>query len=431
MAAADVTEARLKRNRIYAATGVVIEWYDFMIYGLLATTIQRVFYPGDSATVGLVLTFATFAIGYLARPIGGIVLGRLGDTRGRRFALVLATTLMLIPLLVTSVLPGYAVIGVWAPILLALMRFMQGFSVGGEFTGALTTLSESADPSARGRSVSLALATAMAGVLLASLVVFATTVIWGQEALANGTWRIPYVIGLGLAVVSVLLQRKMKETDSFEEAKSAGDTGSPLRVLLSEYPVAALLMLALAAWSGVTIYTLIGWLPSYLESVVGLSDASTDAVSAFISAVYMIVVIPVALIGDRVGRRRLMFVIVGAYVVLAIPAYTLLRTEAVIPIMASMAVLALMQAFVDSTTTTQMTELVPTRVRYTGLALTYSIGMIIGGFTPAIEETLVESTGSLLVPAFVVIAVSVILLPVIIVMPRFLERARAVDAAVA
>lgn len=155
----EVTTAR--RNRIYASIGVVVEWYDFMIYGLLATTIQTVFYPTENATVGLILTFATFAMGYLARPIGGIVLARLGDTRGRKFSLVLATVLMLVPLLATTVLPGYAVLGIWAPILLTLMRFMQGFSVGGEFTGALTALSESSDASARGRAVSLGLATAL------------------------------------------------------------------------------------------------------------------------------------------------------------------------------------------------------------------------------------------------------------------------------
>lgn len=419
-----VSSKTFRRNRIYAAVGVVVEWYDFMVYGLLATTIQAVFYPTDNAATGLILTFATFAVGYLARPIGGIVLGRLGDTRGRKFALVLATGLMLIPLLVTSVLPGYAVLGVWAPVLLTLMRFLQGFSVGGEFTGALTALSESSDASARGRSVSVGLATAMGGALLASLVVMATSSVWGQAALADGTWRIPYVIGLLLAVVSVLLQRRMQETDSFESAKRAGDTGRPLVSLFRDHPIAMLLMFALAAWSGVTIYTLISWLPTYLETVIGLSDVASDAASAFISAVYMVLVVPVALLGDRLGRRRLMFMAVGLYVFVSIPAYALIGTRSLIPILLSMVVLATMQACVDSSATTEMTELVPTRVRYTGLALTYSLGMIVGGFTPAIEEALVAATGSVLVPAFAVMGISVILLPVIAVVPKYQFRAQ-------
>lgn len=424
MSIGELSGTQLRRNRIYATSGVIIEWYDFMIYGLLATTIQKVFYPVENVTVGLILTFATFAIGYLARPIGGLVIGRLGDTRGRKFALVLATTFMLIPLGVITVLPGYDQIGLLAPILLTLMRLAQGFSVGGEYTGALTALSESADASARGRSVSLGLATAMGGNLLASLVVFATTVIWGTDALANGTWRIPYAIGFVLAIISVWLQRKMHETESFAETKQAGATGSPVRVLIGGFPVAVLLMLALATWSGVTVYTLIGWMPSYLETQVGFSEAATDASSAFISLMYIIVVLPIALLGDRVGRRKLMFFVVIAYAVLAIPAYLMIHDGVVLAIVVSMAVLAVMQAFVDSTTTTEMTELVPTRVRYTGLALTYSIGMIIGSFTPTLEESLVAKTGSLLVPAFVVIAISVILLPVIIVLPKYLVRAR-------
>ena len=419
--------AILRRNRLFATSGVVIEWYDFMIYGLLATTIQQVFYPTDDAAIGLVLTFATFAIGYLARPIGGLVLGRLGDTRGRRFALVLSTSLMLIPLAVITVLPGYDQIGVLAPLLLVAMRLMQGFSVGGEYTGALTTLSESSDPAARGRSVSLGLATAMGGNLLAALVVFLTTQIGGQAALEQGTWRIPFALGFVLAIVAVLLQRRMHETESFEATRKAGGTGSPIRELIRHHPAATLLMLALAAWSGVTVYTLITWLPSYLETVVGFSDTQADASSAFISAVYVLVVLPIAMLGDRVGRRRIMLAVVIAYVVLAIPSFLFLNSGAVAAILLSMAVLAVLQASVDSTTTTEMTQLVPTRVRYTGLALTYSIGMIIGSFTPAVEESLVAVTGSVLVPAFVVMAISLALLPVIAILPRFLRRAQDED----
>ena len=426
-----MTERERRRNRIFATSGVVIEWYDFMVYALLATTLAKVFYPSTDSSVGLILTFATFAVGYLARPIGGLVIGRLGDTRGRRFALVLSTTLMLIPLAITTVLPGYDQIGILAPILLTLMRLMQGFSVGGEYTGALTALSESADSAKRGRSVSLGLATAMGGNLLASLVVFLTTVIWGSAALEAGTWRIPYAIGLVLAAMSVVLQRRMHETESFAAVKSSGSTGSPLRELVRKYPVATLLMFALACWSGVTVYTLISWLPSYLETQVGFTDAQADLSSSFISLVYILAVLPIASLGDRVGRRRIMFVMVAGYAILAVPAFIVLNNGVVILIAASMALLAVMQAAVDSTTTTEMTGLIPTRVRYTGLAITYSLGMIVGSLTPALEESIVALTGSLLVPAFVVMTISILLLPAIVVLPRYAKRAEdvTIDAA--
>jgi MHS family proline/betaine transporter-like MFS transporter len=413
-----LTERERRRNRLFTTSGVVIEWYDFMVYGLLATTLQKVFYPTDDATVGLILTFATFAVGYIARPIGGLVIGRLGDTKGRRYALVLSTTLMLIPLAITTILPT---------ILLTLMRLMQGFSVGGEYSGALTALSESAGQQGRGRSVSLGLATAMGGNLLASLVVFATTVIWGQEALVEGTWRIPYAVGFVLAIVAVLMLRKMRETESFELAAQAGDTGAPVRYLVKAYPGATCLMLALATWSGVTGYTLISWMPSYLETVVGITDARADLVSALISVIYIGLIIPVAVLGDRRGRRPLMVGAVIAYVVLAIPSILLLNSGVVAGVLLAIVVLAAIQTFVDSTTTTEMTQLVPTKVRYTGLALTYSIGMIIGSFTPAFEESLLGSTGSVLVPAFVLIGVSLLLIPVIAVFPRYVTRAQAED----
>ena len=340
---------------------------------------------------------------------------------------MLSTTLMLIPLAITTILPTYDQIGILAPILLTLMRLMQGFSVGGEYSGALTALSESAGQQGRGRSVSLGLATAMGGNLLASLVVFATTVIWGQEALAEGTWRIPYAVGFVLAVVAVLMLRKMRETESFELAAQAGDTGAPVRYLLKAYPGATFLMLALATWSGVTVYTLISWMPSYLETVVGISDARADLVSALISVIYIALIIPVAALGDRRGRRPLMVGAVIAYVVLAIPSILLLNSGVVAGVLLAIVVLAAIQTFVDSTTTTEMTQLVPTKVRYTGLALTYSIGMIIGSFTPALEESLLGSTGSVLVPAFVLIGISLLLIPVIAVFPGYVTRAQAED----
>lgn len=425
-----LTDRERRRNRLFTTSGVVIEWYDFMVYGLLATTLQQVFYPTGNATTGLILTFVTFAVGYLARPIGGIVIGRLGDTRGRRFALVLSTTLMLIPLFITTILPTYDQIGIWAPILLTVMRLMQGFSVGGEYSGALTALSESAAQSGRGRSVSLGLATAMGGNLLASLVVFLTTTIWGQDALVEGTWRIPYAIGFLLAIAAVLMLRRMRETESFEAAAESGDTGTPLGHLVRAYPGATLLMLALATWSGVTVYTLISWMPSYLETVVGVTDARADLVSALISVIYIVLIIPVASLGDRRGRRPLMIGAVIAYVVLAIPSILLLNGGAVTGVLLAIVILATIQTFVDSTTTTEMTQLVPTRVRYTGIALTYSIGMIIGSFTPAVEEALLGSTGSILVPAFVLIGISLLLIPVIAIFPRYVRQAQSDDAAI-
>lgn len=427
MQAPGLTEKQRRRNRLFTTSGVVIEWYDFMVYGLLATTLQQVFYPTTNESVGLILTFVTFAVGYLARPIGGLVIGRLGDTKGRKFALVLSTTLMLIPLFVTTILPTYEQIGVLAPILLTLMRLMQGFSVGGEYSGALTALSESAGTAGRGRSVSLGLATAMGGNLLASLVVWGTTVVWGQDALTEGTWRVPYAIGFVLAVVAMLMLRKMRETESFEAVTQAGDTGAPVSVLLRRFPGATFLMLALAAWSGVTVYTLISWMPSYLETAVGISDSRADLVSALISVVYIVLIVPVAILGDRRGRRPLMIGAVVAYVILAIPAILLLNAGAIAAVLLAIVILATLQTFVDSTTTTEMTQLVPTRIRYTGIALTYSIGMIIGSFTPAIEEALLGSTGTVLVPAFVLIVISLLLIPVIVVYPRYVQQARAED----
>ena len=415
--------ATSRRNRLLATSGVLIEWYDFMVYALLATTLQQVFYPTESSTLGLVLTFATFAIGYLARPFGGLVLGRIGDTKGRRYALVLSTTLMLVPLAVITVLPGYDTIGILAPLLLTLMRLFQGFSVGGEYSGALTALSESSDAERRGRSISLGLATAMGGNLLASLVVLLTTLIWGEEALVEGTWRIPFAIGLIACIISVILQRRMHETEEFVSGDRDSTAKSPFMALIRQYPRETLMMTALAAWSGITVYTLISWMPSFLETVIGDSDQEAQAVSALISIIYILAIFPVAALGDRIGRQKVMLWCIGLYLVLAIPATFLIDRGTALALIPAVLVLALLQTGVDSSTTTEMTRLVPTSVRYTAIAITYALGMIIGSFTPAVEEALIGFSGSDLMPAFILIGISLLMLPVVLLLPRMKARA--------
>lgn len=410
-----------RRDRLIAASGVLVEWYDFIVYALLVTTLQKVFFPVSNEQLGLILAFTTFAIGYLARPLGGLVIGRLGDLRGRRFALTLATALMLIPLLVVTTLPTYEQIGIAAPLLLTLMRLLQGFSVGGQFTGALTTLSESAVPNQRSRSVSLGLATATGGILVASLVVLVTTELFGKVGLEAGAWRIPFAIGLVACTAAVIAQRRLQETHDFESARNAGYLGTPLKQILKHYPKSFVSIIVLSAWSAVTIYTLVTWLPSYLETVVGVSDVVAQGATALASAIYILAILPLARASDRFGRRRMMLLTALSYLLFSIPAVLLLDYGAVFSVAIAIIVLAVMQASLDSSATTEMTVLVPTNVRYTAMGVGYSIGAIIGSFTPALEESAVAATQSALVPGVILIGITLIAMPVVLFSPRIRE----------
>jgi MHS family proline/betaine transporter-like MFS transporter len=403
---------------LITSSGVLIEWYDFIVYALLATTLQKAFFPVNDAQVGLILTFATFAIGYFARPLGGLVIGRIGDTRGRRFALLLATTLMLIPLLVITVLPTYERIGILAPLLLILMRLLQGFSVGGEFTGALTTLSEASEDTHRARSVSLGLATATGGVLAASLVVLLTTLTIGAANVEAGGWRIPFALGFVFCLVAVTMQRQLKETTSFEEARTTGEIGRPLTQVLRHYPKQFLAIVALTSWSGITIYTLVTWLPTYLETMVGTSMAVSQLGAVVASAIYVVAIIPIARLSDRFGYRPMMLTAAILYIALTVPAVAMLGMGNIVGIVVAISILGVLQTILDSSATTEMTVLVPTSVRYTAMGVGYSIGAIIGSLTPAIEESAVAATESLWVPAFILIGASVLVIPLIWFIPR-------------
>jgi MHS family proline/betaine transporter-like MFS transporter len=415
-----------RSDRWITSSGVLIEWYDFIVYALLATTLQKAFFPVDNAQLGLILTFATFAIGYFARPLGGLVIGRIGDTRGRRYALLLATSFMLVPLLVITVLPTYEQIGILAPLLLILMRLLQGFSVGGEFTGALTTLSESSHDTHRARSVSLGLATATGGILVASLVVLLTTLTIGAANVEAGGWRIPFAIGFLACLVAAVLQRQLKETSSFEKARETGATGKPLTQVLRHYPRQFLAIVALTSWTGVTIYTLVTWLPTYLETMVGTSMAMSQLSAVVASGIYIVTILPLARLSDRFGYRPVMLTTAVLYIVLTVPAIAMLGMGSILGIVVALAILGILQAALDSSATTEMTVLVPTSVRYTAMGVGYSIGAIIGSLTPAIEQSAVAATNSLWVPAVILIGASVLVIPLIWYLPRLRQPETAV-----
>ncbi len=420
-----------RRQRFFASSGVGIEWFDFTLFAFLTPTLAPLFFPNASPAVAMISIFAVFGVGYLGRPIGGLVIGRIGDTRGRRAALRLATLLMLVPLLGITILPTYSEIGIWAPLILTLLRLMQGFSVGGEFSGALAMLSETGHPSQRGRSVAAALSTASGGILLASLTAAAASLVFGQESLAHGTWRIPFAVAFVLCIGAYLLQSRMSETSvlatTVEQStvdsglavgaadSSTTDAGpSPLRLLFAHHRRHLLKMFVLALWSAVTFYTVMMWLPSFLATRGSLDQQSALFVSSIMSSLYIVAVFPAAMAGDRFGRRRVMLITAGIYVVVAFPLFTVLDAATIPVCMVAAGVLVLLQVCVDGNATTAITELVPAEVRYTGVAIAYNIAMIVGGFTPMAATALNAITGSDIAAAGILVAMAIAVVPVVV-----------------
>lgn len=389
------TTASSRFQKVCAATGVIVEWYDFALYAILATTLAPLFFPSENKALALMATFLIFGVSYLFRPLGGLIIGRLGDTRGRRFALVLATSVMAVTTISLTVLPTYAAIGVAAPILLGVIRALQGMSVGGQFAGAMSMLSETGSADRRGRSVAVGLATSMGGVLLAAVVTTLLGVVFTEQEILAGAWRIPYVVGCVLVIIAVFLQSKLHESEAFEEALQEGHIGEPVKDLFAYHKAALFRMWCLGVASAITAYTVIIWLPTFIASS-GVANPDKAAPAAMlISGAYILVIFPLAKLGDQIGRMKLLLITAIGYVIFSIPMFVLISGSLWAYIAIGTMVMVVLQASVDSSVTPAMTEQIPTRVRFTGMAIAYNLAFIVGGFIPAIATVLSNDEGGI------------------------------------
>lgn len=262
-----------RNNKLFGAVGAVVEWYDLMLYGYLSVVFADIFFPPDSGPgVALAATLGGFAIGFLARPIGGVFFGWLGDHSGRKTSLTLAITMMSVPMVGTALLPTYASIGWFAPFLLILFRLVQGFSSGGEYSGTLVFLTEGARRDRRGRTVAIATMYAGVGILLSALVVSIISSLTTTEQMQSWGWRIPYALGSLIIVVGIFMRLKMQETAHFQKIREEGRvSASPIRDAFKYDWKAMLRVAALTGYGGISYFIVLTYLVSYLEDTVGIS----------------------------------------------------------------------------------------------------------------------------------------------------------------
>lgn len=400
-------EAHLKTNMrkvaLTALAGTSIEWYDFFLYATAAALVfPSAFFPDASPAVGLILSFSTFAFGFIARPVGGILFGHFGDRIGRKRTLVLALVLMGVASTMIGLLPTFATIGIAAPILLSVLRFAQGLAIGGQWGGAMLLVTESAPDNKRGYYGSFAQAGAPVGVILANLAFIAISASVSEEAFMSWGWRVPFLASVILIGISMYIQLHLEETEAFKELKLVREAHhhddaaptvkrSPVIEALTKYPKT----IALAAGAFLSIqvcfYILIGFILAY-GSDPGGAGMSRDAVLIAVlvaSAIQIPFQTVAASYSDRNGRRGVFMlgaVLMGTW---SFALFPLVDTGnfilAVIGISGGLGFLGMMYgpqaAF--------YTELFSTEVRYSGASLGYQIGAIVGGaFAPTIATIL-------------------------------------------
>ncbi|MBY8878614.1 glycine betaine/L-proline transporter ProP [Actinacidiphila acidipaludis] len=422
VAVADLPKVRLAVGA--AALGNTMEWFDFGVYAYLAGTLGKVFFPSGSSGTQVVSTFATFAAAFLVRPLGGLVFGPLGDRIGRQKVLAVTMIMMAASTFAVGVLPSYAAVGLLAPLLLLLCRLVQGFSTGGEYAGATTYIAEYAPDRRRGFLGSWLDFGTFVGYSLGSGLVTVLTALVGADGLEHWAWRIPFLVAGPLGVVGLYMRLKLEDTPAFKDEVEQAARSSPdgtaveearqsgrgrLREIFTGHWEAILICMGLVLLYNVTNYMVTSYLPTYMTSTIGMGDTTAQLL---VLATMLLVVLTITLVGrtsDRWGRRPVFMTGSIALIVLALPAFLLIRQGGIALPAAGCAILGLLLVTYAGTSAATLPALFPTPIRYGALSIAFNISVsLFGGTTPLVASALVASTGDDLVPAYYLMVAGVV-----------------------
>lgn len=405
-----------RRSITIAALSTVVEWYDFTLYLYFSTVLARVFFGGGAAS--LLVTLGGFAVAYLMRPVGAVVFGHIGDRRGRRPMLLLSMAIMSGAMLLTGLLPTPAQIGPAAAWLLLLLRCVMGFSVGGEYTGVVAYLLESAPDGRRGLIASLAAAASEIGALLAVAVSALTVSAMSNADLEDWGWRIPFLFGAALAGAVWLARSTMQESPDFERQQAGGTVPrSPLLHALLQQPGGVMRGFAISALGSITYYVGIIYVPPFLTSVGSVSEGVSLWLST-IAAVAVILVTPaIGLLSDRVGRKPVLLALAVLSILLPILMFSLMAGGSVGQALFGAVVLALVAGGVSAVGAVATAEQFTGEARVSGLAFGATLATaIFGGLTPYLAQVLIDRTGRPEIPGLMIAIVALCVVPLFLKM---------------
>ncbi|MCC8972805.1 MFS transporter [Bradyrhizobium sp. Cham227] len=415
--------ATLRRAIAASAVGNATEWFDYGIYAYGVTYISAALFPGDVGEAVL-FALATFAISFLIRPLGGIFWGSLGDRVGRKSVLALTILLMSGATLCVGLIPPYNSVGFWAPLSLVLLRIVQGFSTGGEYGGAATFMAEYAPDDRRGFYGSFLEFGTLAGFSLGAFLMLSFSLFLGDQAMHDWGWRVPFLVAAPMGLVGAYLRARMEDTPVFRAHETASQARSSpgLIALLARHRRPMLVVGGLVVALNVVNYTLLSYMPTYLQSRIGLSPDEALAVP-LLGMLFMMLFLPFAgRLSDRIGRRPMWsFSLIGLFLLVA-PLYMLMGTG-LVGACVGFILLGLLYVPQLATISATFPAMFPTHVRFAGFAGAYNISTsIFGGTAPAINSGLISVTGNELMPAYYMMATCVVGLIALRFMPETAGR---------
>ena len=413
----------VKKSRFHlimtsAIIGSLMEWYDFAAYVFMAAPISRLFFPHDNSYIALMLTYVVFAVGYFMRPIGGILFGHFGDRIGRQKTLTYTILLMSVPTVLIGLLPTYHQIGILAPILLILLRMVQGLSTGGEMIGSISFVFESSPAKHRGLTTAAVWGASGFGFLLGSAAVAFLTTHMTQSQLLHWGWRIPFFFGILTGVVGYFIRQKTEETVYFVAMKKRGEAAVvPIIQTFKQHKKTFLKIFFIFMPAAVMFYTVFIFLPTYAFKFIKHPMHSALTINSIALSVLLIFEPVFGFLSDRYGRKPFMIVAMLICMVISIPLFSMMTSGVLMKFLIAQCIFAFLDAMYTGSVMAAVLESVPTRLRYSTVAGAYNLSYsIFGGTAPLVVTFLIHSSGRFITAAYYIVLVSILALPIAIKM---------------
>ena len=437
-----VEESALRKAILGSVVGNIMEWYDGGVYAYVAVLVGQAFLPAASDTTQNLFSLGVFAVTFIARPLGGVILGQLGDRLGRKEVLAFTLMMMAVATFGIGVLPPASVLGVWAPILLIALKLVQGFSTGGEYAGATTFVTEYAPDKKRGFYASLLDWGSYMGNALGAGLVTVLMLTLPDDVMATWGWRIPFMLALPMGAVALYLRSRIEDTPAFRESQAENDDVEPadlaaaetdimkpeegplgLKDMVRTYWRELTTAVVLVAGANTVGYALTSYMPTYLTTTLGYDEVHGPLLTLPVLVLVAFLVPAVGYCSDHVGRKPVLFSAAISAVVLVVPAFMLMEHGQVWSTLLGLALLAYPVAAYVGNLAASLPAIFPTASRYGGMGISYNFAVAVFGGTAAfIMEALVTATGSVLAPAFWIMATSLAAFGALFALPETARR---------
>jgi len=399
----------MKKVVISGMIGNALEWYDYALYAQFTSIIAQAFFPHSE--IKEIWANAVFAVGFIARPVGGIILGNIGDKYGRRIALVIGILCMALPTAGIGLLPSYETIGIAAPIILIMIRIVQGFSLGGEFSGCIAYIVEHAPEDRRGIAGSASFVSMCFGMLLGLITAKSFSYYMDPENLVNWGWRIPFIAGIFIGGIGLYIRSHLSESPLYKAAKESGGLSrTPLRETLTKYWLQLIVAIGIYITVTAPFYTATVFIENFMHTI-GYTKNQSSITGSVILITMMIGFPMSAMLSDKIGRRPILIIGTILIIICVYPIFLALGSMNFKLALISQIVFASVIAFYMGPVPTVLVEIFPTRVRFTGVALSYNMSAaVFGGSAPVVAMLLMKLTGDKYAISYYLITLAVITL---------------------